>query len=270
MMAKMAVPQPYYQDESVTLYLGDMREILPALEVRADCVVTDPPYQQTNLKWDRWPDGWTSIAAEATASMWCFGSLRMFLDRRDDFTAWRMSQDIVWEKVSGTGVATDRWRRVHEQAVHWYRGRWGSVYHQTPRTVWDGPNRGQRTRGASKGAHLGTAGVRRYTDDGTRLIRSVQLAPSIRGGIHPTEKPVALLRPMIEYACPPHGVVLDPFAGSGSTLDAARSCGRRAIGIEADESYIEKAAHRLSQPVATPSISPTSLTPSTARLHEDG
>jgi site-specific DNA-methyltransferase (adenine-specific) len=241
--------EPYFDDGTVTLYLGDCREILPSLDVRADCVVTDPPYAQTNLAWDRWPDGWPALAATVTNSLWCFGSLRMFLDRRDEFTDWRMSQDIVWEKNTGTGVATDRWRRVHEQAVHWYRGPWSAIHHETPRTVWDGPNRGVRTAGASKGAHLGAAGVRRYRDDGTRLIRTVQQASSIRGGAHPTEKPGALLAPMIAYACPPGGLVLDMFAGSGSTLDAARSSGRRAVGIEADERYAEAAARRLSQPL---------------------
>ena len=71
------------------------------------------------------------------------------------------------------------------------------------------------------------------------------------GTIHPTEKPVGILDPLITYACPLGGLVVDPFAGSGSTLDAARCSGRRAVGIEADERYIELAARRLSQATLT-------------------
>jgi site-specific DNA-methyltransferase (adenine-specific) len=71
-------------------------------------------------------------------------------------------------------------------------------------------------------------------------------ARSVRGGWHPTEKPLGILDPLIRYACPPGGLVLDPFAGSGSTLDAARQSGRRAIGIEGREDYCEAAVRRLS------------------------
>jgi site-specific DNA-methyltransferase (adenine-specific) len=98
-------------------------------------------------------------------------------------------------------------------------------------------------------AHIGEYGTARaWTDNGTRLMRSVLQVKSMRGrAIHPTEKSTAVLDPLIRYACPPGGLVVDPFAGSGSTLDAARASGRRAIGIELREPYAEKAARRLDQ-----------------------
>lgn len=240
--------QPYYSDDEVELYLGDMREVLPALGITADLVVADSPYGETSLKWDRWPDGWPAIAAGVANSLWAFGSMRMFLDRRDDFTAagWRLSQDVVWEKPNGTGFAADRFKRVHETATHWYRGDWAGVHHDVPRTSYSGPDKSARGR-VSRTPHTGTIGAHHYEDDGTRLARSVQFAKSVRGGLHPTQKPTQLVRLLIEYACPPGGLVVDPFAGSGSTLDAARQCGRRGIGVEADERYLEAAARRLQQ-----------------------
>jgi len=68
-------------------------------------------------------------------------------------------------------------------------------------------------------------------------------------GKHPCEKPQAMLRHMIEASSRPGDLVLDPFAGSGSTLDAARQAGRTAVGIEQDEGWCEYIARRLSQDV---------------------
>jgi site-specific DNA-methyltransferase (adenine-specific) len=64
---------------------------------------------------------------------------------------------------------------------------------------------------------------------------------------HPTEKPVALLRELIESSSRIGELVLDPFCGIGSTLVAAREESRRAIGIEIEERYCEVAAKRLAQ-----------------------
>ncbi|NJQ04251.1 DNA-methyltransferase [Streptomyces lonarensis] len=242
---------PYYADDQVALYLGDCREVLPALGLTADLVLTDPPYGDTALAWDRWPVGWVAAVTPLARSMWCFGSMRMWLTRAGELEAagWQMSHDVVWEKHNGSGFAADRFRRVHEHALHWYRGPWREVHREVPRLPAQYSAKGRTvSQRQSRTPHAGEIGAATYIDDGLRLARSVLPARSMhRAAIHPTEKPVTgLLEHLIAYGCPVGGTVLDVFAGSGSTLDAARQSGRRAIGIEADERYAEAAARRLS------------------------
>jgi site-specific DNA-methyltransferase (adenine-specific) len=243
------VKKPYYQDERVTLYHGDFRAVLPALGVRADLIVADPPYGETALEWDRWPKGWPGELIDHANSMWCFGSMRMFLTHSAEFADWKLSQDVVWEKHNGSGFAVDRFRRVHEAVTHWYRGEWRDVYHDVPRihATYDAKGSTVNQRAAAP-AHTGAIGGATYTNDGLRLTRSVLYAKSKqRTAINETEKPEAVLAPLIAYGCPAGGLVIDPFAGSASTLYAARSLGRRAIGVELREEQCEKAAERLSQ-----------------------
>nr|BFE56371.1 hypothetical protein GCM10020063_008970 [Dactylosporangium thailandense] len=160
----LARPEPYYADETVTLYHGDCLDLLPLLH--ADLIVADPPYQQTSLPWDQWPTG----------------------------------------QPRPTATITHRPRPTHTGSI-------GSVG---------------------------------YTYGPTRLARSVIYARSEhRTGIHPTQKPVAVLDLLIRYACPPGGTVVDPFAGSGSTAIAARAAGRRTVLIESDERYCDRAVHWL-------------------------
>jgi site-specific DNA-methyltransferase (adenine-specific) len=243
------VIKPYYADESVTLYLGDCRELLPGLGIKADLIVADPPYGETSLAWDSWPDGWLDVATTVARSMWCFGSLRMYLEHADEFRAarWKLSQDVIWEKHNGSSSAKDRFKRVHEQPTHWYRGPWGHVYHETPTT----PDAVAKTvRRKFKPPQWGEIGEHAYESEegGPRLMRSVIPVRSMHGrAIHKTEKPGGIISPLITYACPPGGLVVDMFTGSGSVLDTARPLGRRAIGFELHEPHAEAAALRLSQ-----------------------
>ena len=246
-----------YTDDTVTLHEGDMRDVLPVLVaqgLRVDAVLADPPYEGTTHEWDRWPDGWPAVAAAAASSMWCFGSLRMFLDRRDEFTAWRLSHDVVWEKPNGTGFAADRFRGVHEQAAHWYRGPWKDVHHQTPRVA--GTPRPSATIAARASiAHTGTINPGGYVYGDTRLARSVIFARSMHRrtrGRNRTEKSAEILGPLIEYAVPLGGVVLDPFAGSGATWETARGLGRRVVLIERDPACAADLAARLAADRADP------------------
>lgn len=246
----MVSVQPYYQDEQVTIYHGDCRDVLVTLPP-CNASIADPPYGQTSLEWDQWVSCWAdSIPAN---SLWVFGSLRMFMDRSAEFVNWHLAQDVIWEKHNGSSFHSDRFRRVHEQAAHFYKGEWSEIYRDVQVTM-DATKRTLRRkeRPTPFGKHHGERGDSSYSseDGGPRLMRSVIEARSMHGrAIHPTEKPVALLGPLISYSCPPGGIVVDPFMGSGSTLDAARSLGRRAIGIEISEEFCARAANRLRQKV---------------------
>ena len=239
--------EPYFQDDTVTLYHGKWQELIDPNLV-GDIIIADPPYGETQLNWDTWPKGWPALAATHARSMWCWGSTRMFLAQASEFADWKLSQDVIWEKNTGTSLAKDRFRRVHELALHWYRGAWRDVYHETPTTS-DGTAVTVRSK-ARPAHHQGARGSSTYTseDGGPRLMRSVMFARNMKGrAINETEKPVPVLEPLIQYACPPGGLVIDLFSGSSAALVAARRTGRRAIGFEMRESQCEQAARRLSQ-----------------------
>ena len=97
-----------------------------------------------------------------------------------------------------------------------------------------------------------------YDDSGTaaRYFKNLEYDPFIycakaspkergEGNTHPTVKPLSLMKYLIKLITPPGGIVLDPFAGSGSTLIAAKDCGFDAIGIEINPDYVNIAASRI-------------------------
>jgi site-specific DNA-methyltransferase (adenine-specific) len=246
---------PFYDDGTVTLYLGDMREVLPALGITPDACVADPPYGETANQWDVWPDGWVQVVADvlpASASLWCFGSARMFLQHALDFSGWKFAQEALWVKRNGSGpTSRDRLVKIHEWAYHWYRGRWSDLHHEWERERVT-TNKGIVRNPAPAAEHQRARRSSAWQDDGTRQPRSVTYlieAPAVRyQKRHPDEKPLAVVEALVRECVLPGGLVLDPFAGAGTTLLAAAMLGRRAIGIESDERYAERAAERLAKP----------------------
>ena len=223
---------PYYADDLVTLYHGDCLDVLaqmPRPSVHA--VVTDPPffmpaqpYAGRDESWQRsWADTsilatwWGVVAAALTPMVRPDGHFLVFCDDASYpvfypamYTRWPNIGCNIWDKGRpGMGTA---WRNSSELII--------------------------AARGRS--AHW-TGGAR------SNVLRFAPVPSTER--VHPVDKPVPLLAALIEPSTPEGGLVLDPFAGGGSTLLAARALGRRAIGIEAEERYCEQAARRLSQGV---------------------
>ena len=236
------------------IIVGDCIEAMRAMPAESvDSVVTDPPYAQTSLAWDQWVSGWQDEVARVlkpTGSMWVFGTLRMFVERWHEFSDWKMAQDIIWEKHNGSSFHNDRFRRVHEQAVQFYRGPWANIYKGQVVTM-DARKRVVRKKEKPPQWH-GKTGSTTYVseDGGPRLMRSVIYARSEHGrAIHPTQKPIEIIEPLIINSCPEGGVVLDPFGGSGTTAIAAELCGRRAILCELNPEYAEMARQRIEAPL---------------------
>ena len=232
---------------------GDCRELLRTLpESIADACITDPPYGDTSLKWDVQCSGWIAEVARVlkpNASVWVFGSMRFLAPLFAEFESlgFRYSQDIVWEKHNGSGLANDRFRRVHEHAVMFYRGNWADVYH-APQFTADAVARTVRRK--QKPAHWGGIGEASFVseDGGPRLMRSVMQVRSEHGrAVHPTQKPVGIVLPLIQYSVPEGGLVIDPFFGSGTTGVAAELCGRKWIGCEINSEYVQLIHQRTQQ-----------------------
>lgn len=195
----------YYQDEWVTLWHGDWREVV----AQADVLITDPPYglgaimQGGEVKWPLWEG--------------------------------RSQAGLPWDAAT-SGFVPDLVARFPNAVV------WGGQYYALPPRrgwlVWD-----KIVRNFSSG-HVELAWT--TLDQPTRAFSYAHGQLASEGKHHPTQKPLPLMEWCIGMTS---GSVLDPFAGSGTTLVAAKNLGRKSIGVELEEKYCEIAAKRLSQGV---------------------
>lgn len=228
---------------AASLYQGDCVDIMPSLP-RVDAIITDPPYcsgavseagriaskgqglRSENIAKLGWFIGdnmgtaglvflLRTMAFRALDILSPQGSMLVFCDWRMipslvpaiESSGMRYQNMIVWDKeMMGLGMG---FRAQHEIVLHF-------------------------TAGSPKYHDLGTANV----------VKAKRVGAGDRE--HQTQKPVDLMQRLIRVVCPPGGLVLDPFCGSGSTGVAAIAESRRFIGIERDPAHISTARERLS------------------------
>lgn len=211
---------PYYEQDGITIYHGDCREITEWLD--ADVLVTDPPY------------GTECTAANPHGG---YGRRQNHSDGRAGFT-----------------IANDSGTDVRDAALSLWGERLAAVFGSprmsdppgrwADRLVWDKKRPGMNG-GPWRYRHESiyvTSGFIRVNDAAVSVIEAF---PEQSEHIH--AKPLTLMLRLVAAA--PPGTIADPFMGSGSTLIAARDLGRQAIGIELEERYCEIAVERLAQGV---------------------
>ena len=208
--------EPYYQDDAVTIYLGDALEITPALS-GIDAVITDPPY---GMDYDT---NSTRFKAGHGGNNKDWGKRVLNDDKPFEPLPW-----LAFDKVILWGFNHFAARLPTGTTLVWLK-KYDHLF-------------GTFLSDAELAWMKGGCGV--------YCRRDTSLLGETRERIHPTQKPLNIMKWCIEKAkVPAGGLILDPFMGSGTTLRAAKNLGLKAIGIEIEEKYCEIAAKRMAQEV---------------------
>ncbi len=224
--------KPYYDDgNGIVIYHGNCLDVLPTLGM-FDLLLTDPPYGVAYVTSRRSRSDPKRAAIANDADLTCFSE------------AWA----VLWARL--------------EEDAHWYvfasPRRISSVIAITgnPKSIicWDKGDRGtvgDLTCGFGESWEAIFYGCRdRKPLNGSRPRNVIRVDwSSTMDPVHPTVKPVGLLRKLIGWSSSEGQTILDPFMGSGTTLLAAKREGRKAVGIELEERYCESAVKRLKQGV---------------------
>ena len=234
----------YYQDERVTLYHGDCLEVMAEMDdATVDVVLTDPPYSSGGRR-----ENSRSIRKSMTRSVEDDEWIRGDAMSTSGFVYLLRSCGVHWRRVLKPGghvLSFIDWRMSLNLAAALE----SADLRQHPILVWDKGRLGMGAIFRNQHEFIVHMSAGNPTAPQRRDVANVLRFPPVRDGDHPTEKPSALLQTLLSVVTPPEGIVLDPFAGSGSSLYAARSLGHSAVGIEADERYCEVIAKRLAQDV---------------------
>lgn len=244
--------KPYFESQGITLYHADCREVLPTLAAgSADLVLTDPPYEEAahtlQRRINRGRERGHVEKSKMTSEPLPFAPITEVVREEAAREMGRIAAG--WVLAFCQVEAAMRWREVFEGA--------GLVYKRT--CVWIKPDGMPQYSGDRPG--MGYESIvamhipgRSEWNGGGRHGVFTENKQEIGGKAspHPTTKPTRLMARLIHlfsnplrFPAGPPSLIVDPFAGSGSTLIAAHRTGRRAIGIELEERYCEIAAERI-------------------------
>lgn len=238
----------YYQDDLVTLHHGDCREVLPQIAAAA-AIITDPPYSEhvhgaaRSSRMQSANDRGGKYGADVRRNVdlgfeHLAPDLRLFC--AEQFARIAKRWVLVFSDVESAHLWKDDMRGAGLDYVR--TGAWikeGS----TPQFSGDRPATGFE---AITICH--PKGRKRWNGGGKHAVWSTPIVldrGKAKVRLHTTQKPLGLMASLIDLFTDAGEVVLDPFAGSGTTLLAASQAGRRAIGVERDERYAEVIAKRL-------------------------
>lgn len=248
----------------------DVMRRLAAEGVQVDAVITSPPYAEQRAKqyggvpeadYPAWTVEWMRAAR---ALLKPTGSvainirphlrngqisdyvLRTRLALRAD--GWRECDELIWHKPDSAPMGrVDRPRRSWE-SVHWFALTESPFCapkangHMSRRIGFDPGRKGL-------GDYIHTSDPNRHLREGMTRCQDVVTIPvgvmRVDEGNHPARYPQPLAEWLARLLCPPGGVVLDPFVGSGTTMLAALQSGMGAIGIEREPEYVGMARRQL-------------------------
>ncbi len=211
--------KPYYQDEWVTIYHGDCREILPELP-KVDLVLTDPPYNAKNI-------GPNQRVYEGTIMQLSDNEYKTFCSDWFELSVVRSETLVFTPGIANThNYPQPKWQLCWHKPASVSFNRMGGFNAWEPIFVY----------GNTKGTRFGQDYL---------LYNTLNFNKGDEKD-HPCPKPVSLWQYLMGNFA---GVVLDPFLGSGTTAVCAKKLNRKCIGIEIKEKYCEIAAKRCSQSV---------------------
>jgi site-specific DNA-methyltransferase (adenine-specific) len=247
---------PYFRNDKITLYHGDCLEVLPTL-TDINFVLADPPYGTTQNRWDAvipFEPMWATLnrsikenAAIALCASQPFSSALVMSNPKLFRHEW------IWIKNRGSNFANTvrEPMKEHESVLVFARSQW--TYNKQMQ---------ERTGGGKDlvGKRVGTGQKQREGVGKFKAFDAIQSLSELRVpsswqkfntevGLHPTQKPLSLMRYLIRTYTNEGDTVLDFTCGSGTTLLAAAIEGRKAIGIEKEEKYCEVTRSRCWNPL---------------------